>query len=210
MWYKIPQLRFGQIKTLVITSGGAFILGSNIPTITSIAVAAAEVNEIQRECKSESNPQTTTTTCRKLGLINGRLQGCDANENCFSTSAKAASKYGPPWTYNFIAERDPSYDPWDTLKSAVLEEGLTILQSPEDTGYILAAEKDVPRQPKGASLFYEFLLKRAESDRLVLYRAVVDKTVFVYPLQQPVSDFGALENRLQGVLRRTGWLKIGE
>eukprot|EP01036_Dinobryon_divergens_P035285 gene35285-45691_t len=189
--------------------GGAMTLGIN-PSFSSLAFAEAEVTEIQRDCKSESNPQTTTTFCRKLGLIGGRLRGCDANENCISTSAKAASKYGPPWTYAFIAERDRLYDPWETLRSALLEEGLTILQSREDTGYILAAEKNVPRQPKGASLFYEFLLKRAESDRLVLYRAVVDKTVFVYPLQQPVSDFGALENRLQGVFQRTGWLKIGE
>jgi aspartate carbamoyltransferase catalytic subunit len=45
-------------------------------------------------------------------------------------------------------------------------EGLKILQSDDKSHYLLAAEKDVPKQPKGASLFYEFLMK----DDFVLYR----------------------------------------
>lgn len=61
-------------------------------------------------------------------------------------------------------------------------------------------------QPAGSSLFYEFLLRPDE--KLVLYRAVVDKTVFVYPLQQPVSDFGVLKEKLTTILSKTGWCSI--
>jgi hypothetical protein len=79
--------------------------------------------------------------------------------------------------------------------------------------YLLAAEKgsdNVSRQgkpqPAGSSLFYEFLLRPQEN--LVLYRAVVDKTVFVYPLQQPVTDFGVLKEKLAIVLSKTGWRSV--
>jgi hypothetical protein len=75
---------------------------------------------------------------------------------------------------------------------------------------MLAAEKgsskEGPPQPAGSSLFYEFLLRPEE--KLVLYRAVVDKTVFVYPLQQPVTDFGVLKASLKGVLSKTGWQSV--
>ena len=85
---------------------------------------------------------------------------------------------------------------------------MKILKADEEHHYILAADKNVPKQPAGASLFFEFIIRDGE-DKLVLQRGVVDKTVFLYPLQQPVSDFGALNNRLEGVLGRTGWLRVG-
>ena len=37
---------------------------------------------------------------------------------------------------------------------------------------------------------------------------MVDKTVFLYPLQQPVTDFGVLKDRLQGVLSKTAWVSV--
>lgn len=162
------------------------------------------------DCITESNPQITTQFCRKLGLVKGRLRGCDANENCISTSAKSASKYSPPWTYNFLLEKDPTYDPWEPLITAILSEGLTIIKADKPTHYILAGETNVPNQPSGASLFYEFLVRDGKGDKIILYRAVVDKTIFVYPLQQPISDFGALSKKLQSVLNEAGWLQIGE
>jgi hypothetical protein len=147
---------------------------------------------------TQSNPQATTVLCRKLGLVDGRLRGCQANENCFSSSAVAARKYSPPWSYT---QDDESA--WTILKAAIESEGLKILKADTTSRYILAAEKDVPKQPAGASLFYEFLLR--PDDKIVLYRALVDKTVFIYPLQQPVTDFGALQKRLKAVQFRTGW-----
>jgi hypothetical protein len=139
-------------------------------------------------------------TCREIGVVGSRLRGCKANENCFSTSSKTPTKKQQPW---YFGESLSPTDAFTVLKDAVQLEGLAVLQARESDLYILAAEKNAPKQPAGSSLFYEFLLR--PDDTVVLYRAVVDKTVFVYPLQQPVSDFGALNARLEGVFKRTGF-----
>lgn len=58
----------------------------------------------QAECSTDTNPSGATTVfCRKLGLVKGRLRGCAANENCYSSSATAAEKYLTPWTYGFTS-----------------------------------------------------------------------------------------------------------
>lgn len=95
---------------------------------------------------------------------------------------------------------------WTELNIAVAKNELKILRSNKDQWYILAAERaDASKQPKGASNFYEFLIR--PDDKLVLSRALVDKTVFVYPLQQPVSDFGILKSKLDAVRSTLGWLR---
>lgn len=155
------------------------------------------------ECITDVNPQATVISCRILGLDkDGRLQGCRANENCVSTSAKAARKYSSPWRFS-VNSGISVESAWERLTDAVASEGLRTLRKDPSAHYLLAAEKDVPKQPSGASLFYEFLLK--EEDELVLYRGFVDKTVFLYPLQQPVTDFGAVENKLEKVKQRAGF-----
>ena len=151
-------------------------------------------------CATESNPQATTIWCRELGLDKDqRLRGCNANENCISTSATAATKRGAPWTYPASQSASQVFL---QLKASCELQGLKVLQAKEQDMYILAAQKNVPKQPAGASLFYEFKLK--PEDNKVLYRAVVDKSVFIYPLQQPVSDFDALRNTLEEVRQRAG------
>jgi len=155
-------------------------------------------------CITESNPSVTTTFCRRLGLQKGRLRGCAATENCFSSSAIAAEKYLPPWSYSF--RNTPTEDAWKELQVGVETQGLKILQLRPDQHYILAAQKATSRQPAGASNFYEFLLR--PEDALVLTRAVVDKTVYVYPLQQPVTDFGLLRAKLDDVRSSLGWLIV--
>ena len=177
---------------------------STVLAITPISIANAKQFPT---CVTESNPQTTVISCRQLGLKDdGRLLGCQANENCFSTSATSATKYASPWKYSTQSTKQA----WTLLKAAVENQGLKILQADETTHYMLAAEKGTARkgqpQPAGSSLFYEFLLRPEE--KLVLYRAVVDKTVFLYPLQQPVTDFGVLKDRLQGVLSKTAWVSV--
>lgn len=183
-----------------------------LPTvILSLVISMAPISPAHAKqfpaCVTESNPQTTTISCRQFGLKDdGRLQGCQANENCFSTSASSATKYSSPWKYSVQTTEQA----WALLRAAVENRGLKILQADESVHYMLAAEKGNAGkgqpQPAGSSLFYEFLLKPEE--KLVLYRAVVDKTVFLYPLQQPVSDFGVLRDRLQGVLSKTGWVSV--
>lgn len=154
------------------------------------------------QCITDSNPQTTTITCRQLGLTDDlRLRGCKANENCFSTSATSASKRTTPYFY----QQSNSDDAFLILRTAIESDGLKILKSDLNNYYLLAAEKNIPKLPSGSSVFYEFLLKTDE--KVVLYRGVVDKTVFVYPLQQPISDFDVITNKFKEIFRKTGFYK---
>lgn len=112
-----------------------------------------------------------------------------------------------PWTYEgSFDEKQPDLV-WSRIEQACIKEGLTVLQNKHDKEkidnyYLLAAEKGVDKQPAGSSLFYEFALRPL--DKIVLVRAFVDKTVFVYPIQQPVSDFGALKGKLEAVQKSLG------
>ena len=155
-------------------------------------------------CTEDVNPTRTIVTCKQVGFEENMqskgLRGCKSTENCFSTSSKTAAKRIQPWHYSSSISEE---DAFKILSDALQLEGLKILQSKPVDLYILAAKTNVAKQPPGSSLFYEFLLKPA--DKVVLTRAVVDKTVFVYPLQQPVSDFNALKGKLSAVLRRTGF-----
>eukprot|EP01041_Mallomonas_annulata_P014303 gene14303-30435_t len=152
------------------------------------------------ECITDANPQTTTVICRKLGLVNGRLRGCDANENCFSTSATSATKRSSPWSYSQSTD-----DAFLVLRASVESQDLRILKSDPKSYYILAGQKNVPKLPSGSSIFYEFLLR--PEDKVVLFRGVVDKTVFVYPLQQPVPDFGAINSKLDAIFSKTSFTR---
>lgn len=199
-----PVLHYCRSFTRNIPLLGISVFLSTVLAITPISIAGAKQFP---SCITESNPQTTVVSCRQLGLKDdGRLLGCQANENCFSTSATAATKYASPWKYS----AQSTDQAWTLLRAAVENQGLKILQADETNHYMLAAEKGIARkgqpQPAGSSLFYEFLLRPEE--KLVLYRAVVDKTVFLYPLQQPVTDFGVLKDRLQGVLSKTAWVSL--
>ena len=55
--------------------------------------------------------------------------------------------------------------------------------------------------PPGSVDSVEFLVK--PTDQIVLYRSVSRDTLFLYPLQQPVSDQGKLKDRLEGE-----WLSV--
>lgn len=199
-----PNPVFGRISKHCLPFISIGVLASAIAVI--VPSLPANANELSA-CVTESNPQTTVISCRQFGLkSDGRLLGCQANENCFSTSATAATKYSSPWKY--IAQ--DTEQAWTLLRAAVENQGLKVLKADPVSHYMLAAEKGTARQeqpqPAGSSLFYEFLLRPEE--KLVLYRAVVDKTVFVYPLQQPVTDFGSLKSRLSGIISKTGWKSV--
>ena len=159
------------------------------------------------DCTSETNNSGATISfCRPLGLDRkGSLKKCESNTNCYSSSSKAAERYLTPWSYSIKDYKDDSKKAWSSLEEEILKEGLTIIKDDREGYYLLAAElgAKVPKQPAGSSLFYEFLLKPADS--LVLQRAIVDKTVMLYPLQQPVSDFGALKGRLDNVRIGLQW-----
>jgi hypothetical protein len=198
-----PKQVLGRISERCLPFISIGVLAS---AVALIGPSSANANDFPA-CITESNPQTTVVSCRQLGLKgDGRLLGCQANENCFSTSATAATKYSSPWKYS----AQNTEEAWTLLRAAVENQGLKVLKADPISHYMLAAEKGTARQgqpqPAGSSLFYEFLLKPEE--KLVLYRAVVDKTVFVYPLQQPVTDFGVLKSRLSGIISKTGWKSV--
>ena len=159
-------------------------------------------------CVTVSNPQTTTQVCRVLGLVDDgeRVRGCAANENCFSTGATSAGKRVSPWLF-----KQTSGEAAMILTDALKLEGLKILQSKKlgdgdsTRFYILAAEKNVPRQPSGSSIFYEFLVKQGTNPPIILYRVVIDKTIFVYPLQQPIGDLYYLKPKIESIRARTGF-----
>lgn len=191
------SMAWARIRSALITTCGVI---SICTPYYSIASEPPKVGE----CLTKSNPQATTQICRQLGLTSdGRLRGCNANENCFSTSAKAATKRSKPWHFS-----QPPEEAFATLKTAMELEGLSILKSNPKSLYVLGSQSSVPKQPPGSTLFYEFLLRPA--DKIVLYRAVVDKTVFVYPLQQPISDFGVLTSQLGKILARSSFTQENE
>jgi hypothetical protein len=167
-------------------------------------------------CNAEDVAGGTVSFCRELGLVKDRLRGCSAKENCFSSSAISAGQYSAPWLYNFANDDNNAVEEakraFGALKVAATKAGLTILRARDEDFYLLTAQRGsdvkIGKQPAGSSLFYEFLLR--PTDGLVLHRGVVDKTVYIFPLQQPVSDFGALNEKLTEIRNSLGWLNYGE
>ena len=194
------------LKRVCAAAAAALIVDCAAAAPAALAVAPAPPP--LGTCTVESNPQTTTQFCRILGLVDNdqRVRGCQANENCFSTSAVSSGKRSSPWLFQQNLE-----DAVLIVTDAIKLEGLTILQSKSVSSghYILAAEKNPPRQPPGSSSFFEFVVKPGNSKdntpNVVLNRAVIDKTIFVYPLQQPVSDGGYLQAKLESIKSRTGF-----
>ena len=65
----------------------------------------------------------------------------------------------------------------------------------------------------------EFVLTRKTLDRnwqgdsqlglLVFFRSMTSEIRYIYPIQQPVSDFGAQEKRLKRIRDELGWRLVG-
>lgn len=170
----------------------ADIAAVNTPTLSS------------KSCIREVLQSTTMISCsNNVGLVGNSLRKCNAKENCYSSSSKAAETYLSPWSYEFTKLSLETV--WSSLLSAVKDQGLVIVEADYNKKYILAYEDcSDKRQPKDAKNYYEFLIK--PNDYLVLTRAVVDKTAFVYPLQQPIPDFNILQSKLDSIRLRLGFL----
>lgn len=175
-------------------------------SLDDAGVAAAVNTPIltSKSCIREVVQSTTMISCsNNVGLVGSSLRKCNAKENCYSSSSKAAETYLSPWSYEFTKLSLETV--WSSLLTAVKAQGLVILEADYSKKYILAYEDcSDKRQPSDAKNYYEFLIK--PDDYLVLTRAVVDKTTFVYPLQQPIPDFNILQSKLDSIRLRLGFL----
>eukprot|EP00180_Rhodochaete_pulchella_P001161 Plantae.Rhodophyta-Rhodochaete_pulchella.ctg1983.p1 GENE.Plantae.Rhodophyta-Rhodochaete_pulchella.ctg1983~~Plantae.Rhodophyta-Rhodochaete_pulchella.ctg1983.p1 ORF type:complete len:219 (+),score=24.30 Plantae.Rhodophyta-Rhodochaete_pulchella.ctg1983:284-940(+) len=135
------------------------------------------------------------------GLVKGRLAECRADQNCISTtSIRNATKFGPPWTY--LPQTGSKTEAWAALRDAVLKQPYASLV--EDTGSYMRAE--FPGFPKGID-DVEFLL--LPEDGVVGYRSCSREVIYVYPLTQPISDFGKNRARLDQIRSELGWEQLG-
>jgi len=129
----------------------------------------------------------TPRTTAALGLQNGKLPECQADHNCVSsTSIRNPSKFSPPWTY--LSQTSKSSVAW----AALLEE----LKSRPDATVVTATDRYIhatfPGRPKGID-DVEFLL--LPNDDLVAYKSNSREVIYIYPLTQPIGDFGTNKNR---------------
>ena len=128
--------RIRQVSTFVTSI--AITFSSQLP----LPAHAISSNEIATKLAATQGANVQSS--RKLGLVRGTLQGCSADENCFSTSARAAGKRMSPWTYEgSFDEKQPDLV-WSRIEQACIKEGLTVLQNKHDKEkidnyYLLAA-----------------------------------------------------------------------
>lgn len=154
-------------------------------------------------CSSTTNVSGyTMVTCDRQGLDrDGRLLGCSSSENCLSTSAvRIPAKLGSPWEY--APQTHDADRAFASLVRTVEDTaGATMKTIDTKTHYLLAQFPS--KVPPGGVDFVEFLVK--SEDQIVLYRSVSRDTLYVYPLQQPVSDQGQIKERLEGIRKELGW-----
>ena len=153
-----PAIRSFQLISSVAT---AFTLLYNQPVY-------AEPPPLPDQCTSTSNPSATIITCRRLGLKDERLLGCLSSENCFSTSAKS-TRYLSPLVYNTNTPEDAL----EILKVSAQSQGLTILRLDNDKHYLLAAEKDVPKQVGLSYICYVLIAYCVCKTCCILYKCII-------------------------------------
>jgi uncharacterized protein (DUF1499 family) len=158
----------------------------------------------------DSDPGKTAVTCQgelmDTSNKDARLSGIAATENGVSTSAvKNPSRFSPPWTY--LTETSDGAKAWQSLTRAIqqVDPDLQIVERTDKYMHCVAPTKF----PVGLDSFddLEFLLRA--DDNVVLYRSASRVAIFVYPIQQPVSDRNSNLQRLEKIRDILGWDEMG-
>jgi Protein of unknown function (DUF1499) len=188
----------------------------------------------RNDCITTSDPSKTSVACfgdvvnvRNLTPVSTallRLAGIAAAENGISTSAvKNPAHYGSPWSY--LTETSDPAVAWQSLVDVVMQElpnGSVLTRVDGDPVYYLHVVTPtlLPPPPSvsatsdkdaiAASPYLddvEFILRPA--DQVVLYRSASRTSLFVYPLQQPVSDNQTNAKRMKAIQSALGWSDFG-
>lgn len=151
-------------------------------------------------CATQTGVLFRTRTCFNAGLVDDRLRGCDASENCVSTSAVTSpGQFGAPWSYSPLTT--------DAAFTALLKAlGNSIAEVDRDKYYVRAtAPSTIRGYPTTDVDDIEFKLK----DNLVFYRSVSRESVFFFPPQNlytvPLSDGDTNRRRLDELRLSLGW-----
>jgi uncharacterized protein (DUF1499 family) len=198
------------LRSIVTTTSTAAFLSSPLPAIAIDTTATSSpVTAGRRGCTVNSDPGKTVVTCQGELMANNkdsRVSGIAATENGVSTSAvKNPSRFSPPWSY--LTETSDATRAWQSLARAVqqVDPELTIVERTDHYLHCVVPTRSPPGLDSSDDL--EFLL-RAE-DNLVLYRSATRAAVFVYPLQQPVTDRNSNLERLEKIRQILGWDEMG-
>ena len=137
------------------------------------------------------------------GLVNGRLQKCQGDDPCVSTTSVGnPTKFGAPWS--FRPQTDDGDEAWASLKEAIANnrDGGTIVElveDPQSSSYYLRAE--FPSFLRGID---DVEFKLVKADKLVLYRSSGREPIFIYPLQTPINS-NKNRTRLEDIRSALGW-----
>ena len=182
---------------------GLSLLSASLCFPPLAARAATITGDVGRKCTTASTPSATTVTCQGYGLAGGRVRSCAADEACLSTSAISnPSKFAPPWSPISAQEAADAARAWRSVAAAVAEEpGLRIVEQDDGGRYLRATGPSAV--PTDGTDDVEFVLRDDGGVRL-LYRSATRQSVFLYPLQQPVSNQQSHIDRLASIRRRLG------
>lgn len=179
---------------------------------------------------AEEDPYKKAGTL-ELGLLKGRMRRCptNVNPNCVSTSSNNDS-YMQPWnvqpenlSLGEVSElikdymlKDPSASLVASSSSVAGTETVTEAGTGPEARYMLF---DVPGSFGGTAKpdKVEFLIKstdprdwEGESAGLtVFFRSIAGSVKYIYPIQQPISDFGSQKKRMDALRADLGWRLSG-
>ena len=130
-----------------------------------------------------------------------------ATENGVSTSAvRNPAAYMSPWSY--LPETSDASKAWKSLVEAVQQvDDRIVLEKVIDRYLHATVPTERPPIPGGGGIDdLEFLLR--PEDNLVLFRSASRTSIFVYPVQQPVSDGNSNRKRLERIRQTLGWQEL--